>query len=156
METKQARVPAQQNAPVFVDSTGRRRRLIRRAAIGLLGLVCAYGVLVVLSFLGGPPAPGEVLPMPGRPAAAPGAGGASSAAGGTSAATTGHPPTSSAARTGQPTDSPSTLAPRGTVAAAPAPPAPTGSPSAGAPGHRPTTPPAKSPGNGPSATGHGH
>jgi hypothetical protein len=57
-------------APVFVDASGQRRRLIRRAAIGLLGLTCAYGVAVVLSFLGGPVPPNALLPLPGVPNAA--------------------------------------------------------------------------------------
>ncbi|HEU5428382.1 MAG TPA: hypothetical protein VFU74_15990 [Actinocrinis sp.] len=52
-------------APVFVDSTGRRRRLVRRVAFGLLIGACAYGVLVVVSILGGPVPPNALLPLPG-------------------------------------------------------------------------------------------
>ncbi|HZP51797.1 hypothetical protein [Actinocrinis sp.] len=51
--------------PVFVDSTGRRRLVIRRVAFGLLVGACAYGVLVVVSILGGPVPPNALLPLPG-------------------------------------------------------------------------------------------
>ena len=56
--------------PVFVDTTGQRRRLIRRAAIALLAVACAYGIAVVLSFLGGPVPPNALLPIPDAPNAA--------------------------------------------------------------------------------------
>jgi hypothetical protein len=63
--------PSSDAVPVFVDATGHRRRLIRRAAIGLLAVICAYGVAVVLSFLGGPVPPNALIPLPGVPHSAP-------------------------------------------------------------------------------------
>jgi hypothetical protein len=52
-------------APVFVDATGRRRRRVRRIAVGLLAGACAYGVMVLVSLLGGPVPPNALLPLPG-------------------------------------------------------------------------------------------
>jgi hypothetical protein len=52
---------------VFVDTTGRRRRWVRRGAIGGVTLVTAYGIVVALSFLGGPVSPNSLLPLPGLP-----------------------------------------------------------------------------------------
>ena len=63
------KAPEAVSAPVFVDASGRRRRWIRRAAVGLGGILCAYGVAVALSFLGGPMPPGALLPIPGLPGA---------------------------------------------------------------------------------------
>lgn len=57
-------------APIFVDATGRRGRLIRRGAIAMLAVVGAYAVAVVLSFLGGPVPPNALLPFPNEPSAA--------------------------------------------------------------------------------------
>jgi hypothetical protein len=59
--------PQTHAAPVFVDITGRRRRWIRRGAIGGVTLVTAYGIVVALSFLGGPVPPNSLLPIPGIP-----------------------------------------------------------------------------------------
>lgn len=59
-----------ESTPVFVDATGRRRRVIRGFAIALLGIVGAYGFAVVLSFLGGPVPPNALLPLPDPPSAA--------------------------------------------------------------------------------------
>ncbi len=52
-------------APVFVDSTGRRRLVISRVAVALSIGAFAYGVLVVISVLGGPVPPNALLPLPG-------------------------------------------------------------------------------------------
>jgi hypothetical protein len=65
-----ASAPEPKLAPVFVDATGRRGRLIRRATIAMLAVVGAYGVAVVLSFLGGPVPPNALLPFPNEPSAA--------------------------------------------------------------------------------------
>lgn len=117
---------------MFVDSTDRRRRLTRFAAIGLPALACASGLLVVLSFTSGPLAPSDVLPLPGRPAAAPGRGAESAAPGTAATATARNLPTSSDPPTEGSTAGPTapTTAPTGTSAPVPADPAPTGSPSA--------------------------
>ncbi|GGQ41642.1 hypothetical protein [Couchioplanes azureus] len=51
-------------SPVFVDSTGRRRRLLRRVAYGFGALCMAYGGLISVSLAGGPVSPSAVLPLP--------------------------------------------------------------------------------------------
>jgi hypothetical protein len=53
-----------QPAPVFVDSTGRRRRLLRRLAYGFGAFCMVYGGLISLSLAGGPVSPGAVMPFP--------------------------------------------------------------------------------------------
>jgi len=58
-------------APVFVDTTGRRSRLLRRIAYGFGALVVTYGALIGVSLVGGPVPSSVVLPLPGlEPAAA--------------------------------------------------------------------------------------
>ena len=52
-------------APVFVDTTGRRSRLLRRIAYGFGALVVLYGGLIVVSLVGGPVPSSAVLPLPG-------------------------------------------------------------------------------------------
>jgi hypothetical protein len=54
----------EQPAPVFVDSTGRRRRLLRRLAYGFGAFCMVYGGLISLSLAGGPVSPNAVLPFP--------------------------------------------------------------------------------------------
>ena len=51
-------------APVFVDSTGRRRRVLRRLAYAFGGLCMVYGGLVSVSLAGGPVSSSAVLPLP--------------------------------------------------------------------------------------------
>ena len=51
-------------APVFVDSTGRRRRVLRRLAYGFGALCMLYGGLVSVSLAGGPVSSTAVLPLP--------------------------------------------------------------------------------------------
>jgi hypothetical protein len=51
-------------APVFVDSTGRRRRVLRRLAYGFGALCMLYGGLVSVSLAGGPVSSSVVLPLP--------------------------------------------------------------------------------------------
>lgn len=53
-----------QPAPVFVDSTGRRRRLLRRLAYGFGAFCMVYGGLISLSLAGGPVSPSAVMPFP--------------------------------------------------------------------------------------------
>jgi hypothetical protein len=52
-------------SPVFVDSTGRRRRLLRRIAYGFGALCMLYGGLISVSLAGGPVSSSAVLPLPG-------------------------------------------------------------------------------------------
>ncbi|MHC3472740.1 hypothetical protein ACYF6T_29175 [Streptomyces sp. 7R007] len=59
--------------PVFVDSSGRRARRLRRAGYAAAGLCAAYTVVLGLSFMGATPfAPRTVLPVPGVPSEEPG------------------------------------------------------------------------------------
>jgi uncharacterized membrane protein YgcG len=51
-------------SPVFVDSTGRRRRVLRRFAYAFGGLCMLYGGLVSVSLAGGPVSSNAVLPLP--------------------------------------------------------------------------------------------
>lgn len=53
-----------QPSPVFVDSTGRRRRVLRRVAYGFGALCMLYGGLVSVSLAGGPVSSSAVLPLP--------------------------------------------------------------------------------------------
>ncbi|MFF2729563.1 hypothetical protein ACFVS9_16865 [Streptomyces sp. NPDC058008] len=65
-----------QDGPVFVDSSGRRARLLRRAGV-LLGTVCVgYAAVLGLAFMGGISlTPSQLLPFDGGPAAEAGPGG---------------------------------------------------------------------------------
>ena len=51
-------------SPVFVDSTGRRSRLLRRIAYGFGALCIVYGGLISVSLAGGPVSSSAVLPLP--------------------------------------------------------------------------------------------
>lgn len=51
-------------SPVFVDSTGRRRRLLKRVAYAFGALCMIYGGLISVSLAGGPVSPSAVLPLP--------------------------------------------------------------------------------------------
>lgn len=62
-ETEVIAVP--EPAPVFVDSTGRRSRLLRRLALAFGVLLVAYGGLVSVSLAGGPVSSSAVFPLPG-------------------------------------------------------------------------------------------
>jgi hypothetical protein len=53
-------------SPVFVDSTGRRRRMLRKVAYGFGALCMIYGGLVSVSLAGGPVSSSAVLPLPDR------------------------------------------------------------------------------------------
>ncbi|MFJ6854591.1 hypothetical protein ACIQM3_29395 [Streptomyces sp. NPDC091271] len=65
-----------QEGPVFVDGSGRRARLLRRAGM-LLGAVCVgYAAVLGLAFMGGiSVTPSQLLPFDGGPAAEAGPGG---------------------------------------------------------------------------------
>ncbi|WP_430780755.1 hypothetical protein [Actinoplanes sp. G11-F43] len=52
-------------APVFVDSTGRRSRLLRRIALAFGVVLIGYAGLVSVSLAGGPISSSAVLPLPG-------------------------------------------------------------------------------------------
>lgn len=124
---------------VFVDASGRRRRLIRRAALCVSALAGGYGVLVVLSLLGGPVPPNVLLPVPGGPGApSPGhaATGAPVAGAGSAAAKRG--PGSGTAQPLPAVGLPAVPS-QSATSTAPAVAAPSASPSAT--GHRPSAPP---------------
>jgi hypothetical protein len=59
----QVMIPPSTASPVFVDSTGRRRRLLRRASYAFGALCMLYGGLVSVSLAGGPVSPSAVLPL---------------------------------------------------------------------------------------------
>ena len=137
-------------APVFVDSTGRRRRLVRRVAVGLLIGACAYGVLVVVSILGGPVPPNAFLPLPGGQHGPISAGKATATprSTATTSVTATHTGTGAAPGAG-------TTAPAGRTATSPAAaPAASLSPSPSPSRHQPPGLVGKS--ASPGATGHGH
>jgi hypothetical protein len=50
--------------PVFVDESGRRRKLLRRVAYGFGAVCMLYGGLVSVSLAGGPVSSSVVLPLP--------------------------------------------------------------------------------------------
>ncbi|HTF12338.1 MAG TPA: hypothetical protein VK659_29625 [Asanoa sp.] len=51
-------------APIFVDETGRRRRLVRFAAYGIGAICLSYTALVGVSIAGGPALPHALMPFP--------------------------------------------------------------------------------------------
>lgn len=53
---------------VFVDPSGRRRRLVRRLAIATCALLAAYTVLLCAALSGAPIPPSALLPLPSAPA----------------------------------------------------------------------------------------
>lgn len=55
--------PGPAAAPVFVDTSGRRRRAARRIVIGALTLSAGYVLMVVWSLLGGPVSPDNLVPF---------------------------------------------------------------------------------------------
>ncbi|WP_395295521.1 hypothetical protein ACF9IK_19840 [Kitasatospora hibisci] len=71
-----AATPSQQAAetaaaPVFVDSSGRRQRRVRRLGLLLAVPAAGYLVLVASTMLGGPSVSAPFLPLPPAPSAAP-------------------------------------------------------------------------------------
>jgi hypothetical protein len=52
--------------PIFVDETGRRRRLVRWAAYGIGAICLGYTALVGVSIAGGPALPHALMPFPDR------------------------------------------------------------------------------------------
>lgn len=142
--------PEAVSAPVFVDASGRRRLWIRRAAVGVSGVLCAYGVAVALSFLGGPMPPGALLPIPGIPnGSAPKSSMASAGAAAKGATPSGRAGTTAAPGSALKTPSASSVPSAGLSPMPSASPSPTG--------HKPTVPPGQvSKSATPSATGHRH
>jgi hypothetical protein len=51
-------------SPVFVDSTGRRRRVLRRLAYAFGAVCMLYGGLISVSLAGGPVSSSAILPLP--------------------------------------------------------------------------------------------
>lgn len=54
-------------APIFVDASGRRRKVARRASLAAVAVLAAYAGLLAVSFAGGPIPPKVLLPVPGIP-----------------------------------------------------------------------------------------
>lgn len=71
-----ASAPSAQDGPVFVDSSGRRARLLRRAG-AVLGVTCVgYAAVLALTFMGGISwSPSTLLPFDGTSDARGGPGG---------------------------------------------------------------------------------
>lgn len=134
-------------SPVFVDVSGRRRRVAHRFALAAFVAAAGYSIIVIWSLLGGPVSPDSLMPFSApHPAAsasrsAPSASRPAASAAGLPAASL----TSGAGATAAAPSSPGPAAPKAST---------TASGSAAATGHRRTTPPGK-----PTAsptTGHGH
>lgn len=133
------------SAPVFVDSSGRRRKTWRRLTIAVVAVLCGYACMLGIGFAGGPIPPAALLPIPGIPGngPAPSDPGHSSVGADTSRATPGAKDTGRLAGPAAPSHSggPTSDAakPTRTTAAEPTPPQPSGLPSAsGAPVPTPT------------------
>lgn len=147
-----AAAPEAAPAPVFVDATGRRRRLAHRLALGVFLAAAGYSLMVIWSLLGGPVSPDSLMPFsaphPTLSSAKPTAPTLPSATapGDPSGSSTSARATTAAAGAGA---SSAAAAPSTTASSSPS-----ASASASATGHRPTTAPGKptaSPTN-----GHGH
>lgn len=83
-----------QEGPVFVDSSGRRARLLRRAGVALGIAIAGYAAVLGLSFMGGISlSPSTLLPFHGAPSSPGGHGGGVPPGSGTGA-----PPTAGAPR----------------------------------------------------------
>jgi hypothetical protein len=59
--------PVTRLRPVFVDPSGRRRRVVRRVAIGLSALVACYAVVLLAAAMGAPIPRSGFLPLPDAP-----------------------------------------------------------------------------------------
>jgi hypothetical protein len=118
--------------PVFVDATGRRRRVAQRIAVGAFLAAGGYSLMVLWSFLGGPVSPDTLMPF-SAPHAAP----AVQSAQPSSAATPRVAPEPSASKSSAGTV---TVPTRSASSSAPASATASPSPSAAATGHRPTSP----------------
>ncbi|MDX6330873.1 MAG: hypothetical protein QOI83_3256, partial [Streptomycetaceae bacterium] len=63
---------APESGPVFVDSTGRRAKILRRAGLAFAAACACYTGALALSLTGATPiAPRTLLPLPGVPASVP-------------------------------------------------------------------------------------
>lgn len=122
--------------PVFVDATGRRRRVAQRIAVGAFLAAGGYSLMVLWSFLGGPVSPDTLMPF-SAPHAAPAVQSAQPSSAGTAGVAPGTSASKSSAGTVTiPTGSANPSAAHATSASASATASP--SPSASATGHRPT------------------
>jgi hypothetical protein len=135
-------------APVFVDATGRRRRVAHRLTLGLFLAAVCYSLMVIWSLLGGPVSPDSLMPFSApHPTHS-----------GTKPTVSAHPSTAAAGNPTTPFASAHATTPMagaGTSAGASAPSATaSASASASATGHRPTAAPGK-PTSSPT-NGHGH
>lgn len=142
-------------APVFVDASGRRRRLAHRIATSLFLAAAAYSLMVIWSLLGGPVSPDTLMPFSVPPPVVSTAR-ATPAASQTAGAVISVPSGSSTSGAGTAAASPSDASPRVTKTAitATASISASASTSASAAGHRPTAAPGKPTGS--PTNGHGH
>lgn len=149
--------PADAAAPVFVDVSGRRRRLAHRIAAGLFLAAGGYALMVIWSLLGGPVSPDTLMPFstpqsigssarPEQPTVTADAG-ARAVPGSPRASRASHAASGASAAAGSAHSS------AAASASASAAPVPSPSASASTPGHRPTSAPGKP--NSSSTAGHG-
>lgn len=160
---------AEPAGPIFVDASGRRRKLARRASVAAVAVVAGYAGLLAVSFAGGPIPPNTLLPVPGIPSAKAPAPASTSVAGpggptSSNAGSAEHPAAAGRStggtsqqrpetHSGSTTTKPGTVAPSTpqptSASTAPAPTAPTTAPSS-------TLPSASSTSHGNPTPGHGH
>ena len=139
-------------APIFVDASGRRRKLARRASMAAMAVLAGYAGLLAVSFAGGPIPPKVLLPVPGIPSgkaqnpassvnAAPSATGSN--AGQPSAGGTEHRSDTRGTKPGESPGQSALSEPSSTAASGAAPPSPTGTTTETTPGntHGNPTPP---------------
>ncbi len=149
--------PRSAAAPVFVDSSGRRRRFAHRLAVGAFLAAGCYSLLVIWSRLGGPVSPDTLMPFSASGKSTPSATAHASVSGAASAATSANGlPTATASNAA----GSRTAASTGASAVAPQTSASTsvsasGSVSVSATTRKPTAPPGK-PSSSATGTGHGH
>ncbi|MGW1343923.1 hypothetical protein ACWCOV_22950 [Kribbella sp. NPDC002412] len=139
--------------PVFLDSTGRRHRAIRRAGAVLAVPAAGYLILVVSSVLGGPsldtplvPLPEAAKPAPNKPVVTPGPAAVQSVRPSVAAATPQRVSTPTPSSTPQPSSTP-TVVPTPTIAQSTrvtgSPTTPPGKPTTAHPSNKPTAPPGR-------------
>ena len=134
-------------APVFVDVSGRRRRVAHRFALAAFVAAGGYSLVVVWSLLGGPVSPDGLMPFSApHPAASPAR--PTPTASRTAASVPAAAPASGAGSTAAARPTAAAAAKASTAASVSV------AASASATGHRPSTAPGKP--TAPPATGHGH
>lgn len=126
-------------APVFVDASGRRRKLAHRLTLGLFLTAAGYSLMVIWSLLGGPVSPDSLMPFSAPHPTHSGAKPAETTRPSPTDATAANPAMSFGSGYSTTTAAGAGTSPGPTASPATA----TASPSASPTGHRPTTAPGK-------------